>query len=480
MILVYVFYIGWLEREQTYSTAERETRLLAVTAQTAIEHAQRHDAAEDMLDTVQKMDHAYPGLDVMVLDESAALVLHSAGSDYIPDEVERGEVERLVKTLKQEQLNELFEIITLNDQHMALYVSPLRSDHVHLSGYLAIVQPVDYVEDGLRQVRYLSILVMVALMVLNMMLGGLVGRAYILRPLARLSENFERLGRGEEVLLPTQAEDELGLIQTRFVEMAGELRKTQQRLHAELEDKRVLQLALQDRERMTAIGQVTATLAHEIGSPLQVLMGRTQELRGCVGGSEVAVQKIDQIETQLARIERTIRSTLSITRHAADPKRPISLYEPVSLITQLMRGEIEKQGVVLHEALDEELPAVEACADQIQQVAFNLISNGMDWTKQGDRIEVALEHAMLEDILGELHPAVCLRVQDTGAGMDEDAQAKIFELFYTGRPERGGTGLGMPIVRQLVREHKGRITIESVEHEGTTVRVMFPVIEEKG
>ena len=320
MLAGYMVYIIWLEQQHLWLTSSREARMIAATAQSAIEHAQRHKSPEEILETLQRMERSNPGLDVMVFDRDGNVFLHSAGFDHIPDDDERREVSRLVDRAKKEKLEELFELVTMHEVHVALYVLPLHPSTGSTSGYIAIALPVDYVEDGLREVRYVSIFVIISFVILNLALGAFMGRAHILEPVRKLNDNIQRLRRGEEVLLPKQSEDELGHVQAELVDLAASLHTAQEQLREELDSRRQLQLTLQERERLAAVGLVAASLAHEIGSPLQVVTGRTQELRKHLDSPE-ALEKLDTIDAQLQRIQRTMNQTLTMTRDTANPKK---------------------------------------------------------------------------------------------------------------------------------------------------------------
>ena len=447
------------------------------TAQSAIEHAQRHKSPEEILETLERMEHSNPGLDVMVFDEEGNVFLHSAGFDHIPDADERREVSRLVARARDEKLEELFELVTMHEVHVALYVLPLHPSVGATSGYIAIALPVDYVEDGLREVRYVSIFVIISFVLLNLALGAYMGRAHILEPVRQLNDNMQRIRRGEEVLLPTQREDEIGVVQEELVDLAASLETAQQQLREELESRRQLQLTLQERERLAAVGLVAASLAHEIGSPLQVVMGRAQELRRYLDEPE-ALEKLDTVDAQLQRIQRTMDQTLTMTRHTPPPHSATCISEAIEMLSKLMAPEAKERDVSWEVDLSSELPPIMANADQLQQILFNLINNALAWTHPGDSITVRAREDVIEDMLGRTSRALLIEVIDTGEGMSEESIARIFETFFTAREERGGTGLGMPIVRHLVREHSGRIKVLSTEGEGTTVRIWLPAIED--
>ncbi len=477
-LAVYVGYLRWLEREQVELTAWQEARLLAATVQAVTENAQRDGRHADIVSTLQRMERVTPEMDVILFDLQGRLIYHSAGPPEAQDQEELRALEQMVEQARQDGVGQAFEVRELHGTLASLYVLPLRQDAVSISGYIAIALPLKVVEEGLRKVRSVSVIMILMFVLLNLTMGMLMGRAYIMQPIKQLSENMQRLRRGEQVVLPRQREDELGELQRALAELARELAQAQQQLYDETEAKRRLQITLQQRERLAAVGQVAASLAHEIGSPLQVLIGRAQELRSHLSEDPTGKAKVQALEAQLARIERTMQQTLDMTRSGPSPKAPIAVKPILQEICALLREEAEQRDITLHEALDGPQPRVRANPDQLQQIVFNLLRNALAWTKAGDRITVATYADQMEDILGQMRPALRLEVSDTGAGMSQETISRIFELFFTARTERGGTGLGMPIVRQLVLEHSGQIRVVSHEGAGTCVRIWLPAATE--
>jgi len=219
---------------------------------------------------------------------------------------------------------------------------------------------------------------------------------------------------------------------------------------------------------MVTIGQLSAGLAHEIGSPLQVLSGRAAALLSRSADPETRRQAEILVE-QTERITRIVDQLLSLGRRRPAVIAPCDLAKPVKTVLELLDGEIRRRGVTLdfqHDAGDH---AIDADEDQMQQIVLNLVRNSLAATPSGGRITVRVDTSLASP--GE--PGVVrLIVRDTGPGIPPELAAKLFEPFFTTRASEGGTGLGLAVVRAIVTEHHGTITASS-DH-GAEFIVSFP------
>ncbi len=151
--------------------------------------------------------------------------------------------------------------------------------------------------------------------------------------------------------------------------------------------------------------------------------------------------------------------------------RPVNLGEVISDVMISMEGRRENDGrnLEMQTVIPDDLPAIEADYDRVTQILINLVSNGYQYTPDGGsiRVEVTPEDSGIQ-----------INVSDTGIGIPEDAQQRIFERFFRGEDplvmKTAGTGLGLSIVQHLVKMHNGRVWFESKEGEGTTFSVWLP------
>ena len=221
-------------------------------------------------------------------------------------------------------------------------------------------------------------------------------------------------------------------------------------------------------ERLAALGQLAAGVAHEVNNPLQIILSRVQLLMMRNQEHEPLVKDLQLIESNVKRISRIIRSLLDFARHNSgeeDWKR-IDLVHLLTQTMELMRHLMEKAGIELQVQNEaEELPVVFGNVGEMEQVFLNLLINALQATPEGGRISIFVE---------VVNQKVIAKISDTGKGIDSEHLSRIFEPFFTTRENQGGTGLGLAIISGIVEKHKGKIEVESELGEGTTFTLTFP------
>jgi PAS domain S-box-containing protein len=234
-----------------------------------------------------------------------------------------------------------------------------------------------------------------------------------------------------------------------------------------------LQEQLIERERLAALGRITGAIAHELGTPLNSVLGYTQ-LLASADISEDARRRLKIIESQVQRMAEIIKYYLSRTRGAPHTHRPINLNELV--LETLVQLEIRFQQSHVHvmTELSEALPVLNADGTALQRVMINLLNNALDAMETGGTITVTTE---LTEPPESLRRGIVVEVTDSGAGIPAELLPKVFNLFVTTKGEARGTGLGLAICQEIIRAHGGSIHISSQVGEGTCVRIFLPTEE---
>jgi signal transduction histidine kinase len=243
-----------------------------------------------------------------------------------------------------------------------------------------------------------------------------------------------------------------------------ELQETNEKLwHAQLEVVRS--------ERFAALGQMAATIAHELGTPLNSVLGYTQLLlREELPGPHAT--KLAIVESQVQRMIETIRSVLDRTRDRQPRRAQVAIAPLVAEALQFVSTRLSGREIEARNEIPADLPSVPGDAVGLRQVLLNLLGNAIDATEPSGAVTVS---ASLLGANGRNAPCVELRVSDTGHGMQLDEQRRAVEPFYTTKAPDRGTGLGLAIVDHIVRAHGGQLVIESVPGQGTTMRVRLPL-----
>ena len=279
--------------------------------------------------------------------------------------------------------------------------------------------------------------------------------------------------RAEEELRKAQAE-----LEERVQERTAELTRANQSLRAEIaERKRAekelwrVQLEMGRVERLAALGRVTGTIAHELGTPLNSVLGYTQ-LLAQEQLSESARRRLNIIETQVQRMEGIIQHYLSHTR--GSPRRTqIAIKELVGETLLLLDPIFQQSGVQVTTDLAEPLPMLWGDDASLQRVLINLLDNAVNASKEGGKVKVAAR-AISADAK---HPGIQIKITDDGAGIPPELLPKIFDLFVTTKRSGKGTGLGLAVCQEIVKAHGGTINIKSEVGTGTSVRIYLPIDE---
>jgi PAS domain S-box-containing protein len=238
--------------------------------------------------------------------------------------------------------------------------------------------------------------------------------------------------------------------------------------------------AIED-ERVQALTLLAASVAHEIGNPLnalhihlQLMERELRKLRRSAGSPDTQAG-VDRLEGyvnvakgEIGRLDNIVTQFLDALRARAPKISPASVNEILRETLDLLRPEIENRGQRINEKLSPNMPEVPCDAAQIKQVFVNLIRNGMQAMSRGGELSVET---------GANSDAVFVSISDTGSGIPEEKLNQLFQPFFT--TKKKGSGLGLMIVQRIIREHAGRIDVESKPGKGTTFRVWLPLHERR-
>ena len=257
--------------------------------------------------------------------------------------------------------------------------------------------------------------------------------------------------------------------------MAADLEETRRDLAAETESRRALQQGLQRIDKLVTVGQLSAGLAHEIGSPLQVLNGRARAILDRADASPEVKRQAQIIVTQSDRVTHIVQQLLTFARRSTPRMIEADVRDAIMAVIDLLGLEARKRQITLEFLCDSDLPVARVDPDRIQQITLNLVNNALKATKAGGVIRVSLgaSHFRHANTSGD-RPSVRLLIEDDGIGMDQRAVAHAFDPFFTTWPDSQGTGLGLAVVKAIVDDHGGTITLHSAAEVGTRVEVHLP------
>jgi signal transduction histidine kinase len=319
----------------------------------------------------------------------------------------------------------------------------------------------------------------------------------IYQPVADLLKTMSRIKSGDlDVAVPVRARDEFGQLATSFNHMITRLRsmtaereayqkQLEERIHdatstlaernEQLEEVNAslfeLQRELTKFERLAAAGQLAAQFAHEVGTPLNLISGHVQLLQARTDDAKTR-DRLELIGSQIARIERIVRNMLDATRRPQPELSPLDLNGLLRRIFEITAPTLAARQVELVAELTETNLLINGDSEQLQQVFINLINNSLDAMPQGGTLTFQSELIRENDT--DNARIIC---RDTGTGISEEIRGRIFDPLFTTKLRGKGSGLGLSVVQQIVRDHSGTISLESIEGEGAEFHITLPLMQ---
>jgi len=340
-----------------------------------------------------------------------------------------------------------------------------------------------------RSLRWMSAVLLLGSFAIISLLLGLFLERRVARPVADLVSGMQRAERGELRArvsvggggefaflagslnrMLARIEDLTSGLESRVRQATGALAEKNTELEEANEKLWRAQLEVGRSERLAALGQMAATIAHELGTPLNSVLGYTQLLRRD-GIDAAQASKLDVIESQVQRMIETIRSVLDRTRDRALERAPVAVAPLVSEALGLIATRLADRDVVMRSDVPADLPTVPGDAVALRQVLINLLANAVDATEPPGTITVAA-HVLAANGRGR---QLEVTIADSGHGMESDEIRRVFEPFYTTKAPGRGTGLGLAIVDHIVRAHGGQVVVDSAPGRGTTMHVRLPL-----
>ncbi|MEE9171432.1 MAG: ATP-binding protein [candidate division NC10 bacterium] len=239
----------------------------------------------------------------------------------------------------------------------------------------------------------------------------------------------------------------------------------------DLSEIKQLQAELRRKDRLAAIGQVVAGVAHEIRNPLFGITSVAQILKREVDLTPAHRELVEAMLSESQRLNALIGDLLVFGRPSPLERRPTDLHQLLNGCFHLYAGEIRERSIEFRKAYHPHLPLLLVDQDKLIQVILNLLKNALEATPPGGMVTVRTE-AHRTGRRNEVDQAD-VSISDTGCGILPKDRDRIFDLFFTTKPQ--GAGLGLPICRRIIEDHGGRITVESRPEQGTTFTIQLPL-----
>jgi PAS domain S-box-containing protein len=246
-----------------------------------------------------------------------------------------------------------------------------------------------------------------------------------------------------------------------------ELRQSEEKLRQQAQE---LEQQLIRSGRLVSLGEVTASMAHEFNNPLGIIMGFVEDLLSSTESASPNYRALQIIDEESKRCRQIVRDLMEYARPKSTEFCSTSIGHVIEKTLQLVENRFYKQKVTVEKTLEPDLPRIEADASQLEQVLVNLYLNAIDAMPEGGKLTVNAGIARSEGFA----PMAVITVADTGFGITETDLAKIFQPFFTAKKRRG-MGLGLPICERIIKNHGGKIEVESKPGKGTTFNIYLPL-----
>jgi len=459
-----VAYALWAlaEREDTLARDTRqETQAYAIALSLAFEYALRDVKHENVQEIINQVSRAPTVYGVLIYDASGD---RTFASDPLraPGAPPAAIFDRLLRTGQGATYER-----EIDDERVYSVLRPIRGPGGGVTGALEVAQPLAFTEAEKAAVRSRFLLNTLTLLAALTALTLWLVRRVVTRPMKQMVEAAHAVGRGDLAYRITERTDarELHELARELNAMASSLEVARVASAREAEERILLERRLQETEKLAAIGNLAAGLAHEIAAPLNVISGRAELLLRRSSDTPASERHLRIIVLQIGRITTIVRNLLDYARRREPKVQRVELAGVVDGVAELLEAELERAGVTLIREEARDL-YVFADPDLLHQVLVNLLLNAVQ------ALEGASEHrrVLVRSGLGE--SSAWLEIQDTGPGIAPEILTKLFEPFYTTKPR--GTGLGLGVARNIILQHGGRLEATNAPTGGAVFRLTLP------
>jgi signal transduction histidine kinase len=348
------------------------------------------------------------------------------------------------------------------------------------AGAVLVLRDLDYVRDALDRSRD-QLLIVAAVMALVMAAAAWRIARWLTEPAERFLSGVARVTAGDlDAAVPEEGAGEFAQLGGSFNQLTRSLRDARSRLADEEAARSELEAELHRAQMLAVAGQVAATLAHEIGSPLSVILGRARMNAERDDLAADARATFTAIANQCERIARVMSQFLSLTRPTPEAEGTTADASHTAREVVAFLGHECRRSKVRAEVVAPGAVRVRCSHDRLFQVLFNLCMNALHAQPDGGRLRVRVTSVTDRREGLEDRTMACIEIADAGPGVPEALRGKVFDPFFSTRHASGGTGLGLAVVASIVRDRDGRVTVTQADADdpglkGAVFRVLLPL-----
>jgi len=254
-------------------------------------------------------------------------------------------------------------------------------------------------------------------------------------------------------------------LQERVTEATSELRVRNEELVDSYQRVFALREALARAEQLAAVGQMAASVAHQVGTPLNLISGYVQMLQEDASGNPRTARRLEIVQEQIAKVDSVVRTLLDHSRRPGN-RAPTAVGPVLSRVADVARPKLVASGIALTLDVAPDLPTIWADSEELELAMLNLVTNSLDAMPAGGSLTIraTTSHAQ----------GVRIEVSDTGTGISKDLLPRIFQPWVTTKAAGRGTGLGLSITHDVIARHGGTIDAVSEPGRRTTFTLELP------
>ena len=344
------------------------------------------------------------------------------------------------------------------------------------AGMIELAESLEAEERAVRSIVIYTVETTLTLALVSGALSILLGFWFVGRPIRALSAKARRIGKGDfSTPLDLPQKDELGQLATEMNAMCAHLVEA----HARIERETAARIATLDQlrhaDRLMTVGKLASGIAHELGTPLNVISARAEMI---TSGDATLAEASDYgriIVEASQRMAKIIRQLLAFARRKPAEKAPRDVHRLAGDVLDLLRPLAAKSDVRLELRCQEPDPIATVDGPEIQQAMTNLVVNAMQAMPGGGVVDVAIQREVIRPPdADQASPYLSVRVTDQGKGIAPADLPHIFEPFFTTKDVGEGTGLGLSVTHGIVEDHGGWIDVESGAKKGTVFSIYLP------
>lgn len=363
------------------------------------------------------------------------------------------------------------------DEHLLTYV------HLAVNGprpsAIELAEPLGRHAEQRMRSFFVRMMILTSLtLLLGVLLVLLLGRQLVTKPLHLLIDKTRRIGRGDLAEpIEMKSRDEFGELGASINVMCDQLAAAREKIDEEAAARIAALDQLRHADRLRTVGRLASGIAHELGTPLNVVGGRAEMIASGRLSSDETKKNAEAIKSEADRITNLVRQLLDFARRNTPQRTTTDVRKLADQTVSLLAPLAEKRGVHIDIAARGDALACDVDPGQIQQVLTNLVLNAVQSMSGGGKVELDIGHRRVRPPDSEAAAEgeyLVIAVRDQGAGIADEDLPQIFEPFFTTKDVGEGTGLGLSIAHSIVQEHGGWIGVESRAGQGSCFTVYLP------